>query len=171
MAQPPLIRPAVVTDIEDCLALANREVALPTDLADDLRDADRLLLVAEDAGGIIGYGRTMHFRRAADAPPDSVPTGYYLIGLVVEASCRRKGVGSALTGARLDWISGRAVEAWYFANARNAASIALHTQLGFREVTRAFSFPGLSFDGGEGILFRASPTGWSQISRTVAYTS
>jgi hypothetical protein len=38
------------------------------------------------------------------------------------------------------------------------ASIALHAQLGFREVTREFSFPGLSFDGSEGILFRASLT-------------
>jgi len=28
--------------------------------------------------------------------------------------------------------------------------------LGFREVTREFSFPGLSFDGSQGILFRAS---------------
>jgi ribosomal protein S18 acetylase RimI-like enzyme len=158
MVQPPLIRRAVPTDIEPCLTLANREVELPTGLADDLREADRLLLVAEDARRIIGYGRTMHFRRAADAPADSVPTGYYLTGLVVDASCRRMGVGSELTRARLVWISGRATEAWYFANARNAASIALHAQLGFREVTREFSFPGLSFNGSEGILFRAGLT-------------
>jgi ribosomal protein S18 acetylase RimI-like enzyme len=155
MAQPPLIRRAALADIEDCLALANREAEPPTDLADDLGEADRLLLVAEHAGRIIGYGRIMYFRRAADAPADSVPTGYYLVGLVVDAACRRKGVGSGLTRARLVWISGRATEAWYFANARNAASIALHAQLGFREVTREFSFPGLSFDGNEGILFRA----------------
>lgn len=158
MVQPPLIRRAVPTDIEQCLTLANREVELPTGLADDLREPDRLLLVAEDARRIIGYGRTMHFRRTADAPADSVPTGYYLTGLVVDASCRRMGVGSELTRARLVWISGRATEAWYFANARNAASIALHAQLGFREVTREFSFPGLSFNGSEGILFRAGLT-------------
>jgi ribosomal protein S18 acetylase RimI-like enzyme len=155
MVQSPVIRRAVLTDIEECLALANREAELPTDLADDLREADRLLLVAQSAGRIVGYGRAMQFRRTTDAPPDSVPTGYYLVGLVVEASYRRMGVGSELTRARLDWISGRATEAWYFANARNAASIALHAQLGFREVTREFSFPGLSFDGNEGILFRA----------------
>ena len=155
MVQPPLIRRAVATDIEDCLALAARDVESPTGLADDLRDLDRLLLVAEDAGRVIGYGRTMHLRRAADAPADSVSTGYYLVGLVVDASCRRKGVGSELTRARLAWISGRATEAWYFANARNTASIALHAPFGFREVTREFSFPGLNFDGSEGILFRA----------------
>jgi len=158
MVQPPLIRRAVATDIEDCLALAARDVELPTGLADDLSALDRLLVVAEDAGRIICYGRAMHFRRAADAPADSVPTGYYLVGLVVDASCRRSGVGSELTRARLAWISGRATEAWYFANARNTASIALHVHLGFREVTREFSFPGLSFDGSEGILYRASLT-------------
>ncbi len=57
MAQRPLIRPAVLADIEDCLTLASRERESPTGLADDLREADRLLLVAEDAGRIIGYGR------------------------------------------------------------------------------------------------------------------
>jgi L-amino acid N-acyltransferase YncA len=55
---------------------------------------------------------------------------------------------------RLDWIRRRAAEAWFFANARNTASIALHRELGFEEVSRRFSFPGLTFDGGDGILFR-----------------
>jgi ribosomal protein S18 acetylase RimI-like enzyme len=154
-----VIRLAVSTDIVECLALAARDVELPTGLADDLREEGRLLLVAEDAGRVVGYGRTMHFRRGAGVPADSAPTGYYLVGLVVDARCRRKGIGSELTRARLAWISGRATEAWYFANARNTASIALHAQFGFGEVTREFSFPGLSFDGGEGILFRARLSG------------
>jgi hypothetical protein len=67
MAPMPLIRGAVPTDIGECLALASREVASPTGLAHDLEDGERLLLVAEDAGRIVGYGRTMHFVRAADA--------------------------------------------------------------------------------------------------------
>ena len=152
----PLIRRAVPADIKDCLALGGREGAPPTGLADDLADIERLLLVAEDAGRIIGYGRAMHFRRGVNPSADAVPTGYYLVGLVVDASRRRKGVGSELTHARLAWIAGRTTDAWYFSNVRNTASIAFHARFGFREVTREFSFPGLSFDGGEGILFRVS---------------
>jgi hypothetical protein len=64
-------------------------------------------------------------------------------------------VGAALTDARLEWISGRATEAWYFSNACNAASIRLHARFAFREVTREFTLPGVTFEGGEGILFRA----------------
>jgi hypothetical protein len=59
-----------------------------------------------------------------------------------------------LTDKRLRWIGERAREAWFFANARNQASIDLHRRFGFEEVSRSFSFPGLAFDGGEGILFR-----------------
>jgi len=42
--------------------------------------------------------------------------------------------------------------AWYFTNARNEASLRLHRELGFREVTRDFSYPGVTFEGGVGIL-------------------
>jgi hypothetical protein len=57
--------------------------------------------------------------------------------------------------ARLRWISERADAAWFFANIRNTGSIELHHRFGFEEITRDFSFPGLAFQGGEGILFRA----------------
>jgi GNAT superfamily N-acetyltransferase len=75
------------------------------------------------------------------------------MGLVVHPDHRRRGVGAALTQARLDWMSTQAEEAWYFANARNAASIALHASFAFEEVTRSFFFPRVDFDHGEGILF------------------
>jgi ribosomal protein S18 acetylase RimI-like enzyme len=76
------------------------------------------------------------------------------MGMVVHPDHRRQGAGAALTRARIDWISTRADAAWYFANARNAASIALHEPFGFEEVTRSFFYPRVDFDGGEGILFR-----------------
>jgi hypothetical protein len=41
---------------------------------------------------------------------------------------------------------------------RAMASVELHRRLGFEEVTRDFSFPGLTFEGGKGILFRAPIT-------------
>jgi hypothetical protein len=52
-------------------------------------------------------------------------------------------------------IAGRAPEAWYVTNARNHRSLRLHERLGFREVTRDFVFPGVTFEGGVGVLSRA----------------
>jgi len=43
-------------------------------------------------------------------------------------------------------------EIWYFTN---AASLLLHYRLGFREVTRDFTYPGVTFTGGVGVLCRA----------------
>jgi RimJ/RimL family protein N-acetyltransferase len=91
--------------------------------------------------GIIGYARARLFEPEAQVPDDIAPPGYYLMGVFVVPNERRTGIGAALTQARLDWIANRAPTAWFFVNARNAASIALHERLGFEEVTRRFSFP------------------------------
>jgi aminoglycoside 6'-N-acetyltransferase I len=102
----------------------------------------------------MGYGRVRLFEPKGEASADTAPRGYYLIGVFVAPDQRRSGIGAALTQARIDWISERAADAWFFTNARNTASIELHRRFGFEEVSRRFSFPGLTFDGGEGILFR-----------------
>jgi hypothetical protein len=47
--------------------------------------------------------------------------------------------------------------AWCVTNARNRASLSLHTDLGFAEVGRAASYLGKHFDGGVGVLLRADP--------------
>jgi ribosomal protein S18 acetylase RimI-like enzyme len=154
------IRNAVEADLERCVALALLAAPEPgaeswkKALAADLEDLDRLLVVAEANGGIAGYGRARLFEPAPDAPADSAPRGYYLTGIFVLRAERSRGIGTALTQARLDWVCRRSAEAWFFANARNNASIELHRRLGFEEITRRFSFPGLTFDGGEGVLFR-----------------
>ena len=75
---------------------------------------------------------------------------------MVDVAARRRGVGHALTDARLRWIAERAEHAWTFVNARNHASIDLHAAFGFEEVTRDVAFPVVTFEGGEGILFRAT---------------
>ena len=77
-------------------------------------------------------------------------------GVVVEDRWRRHGIGRALTLARLDWIRERATDAWYFTNAQNQVSLDLHADLGFEEVTRAFTIPGTTFEGGVGVLCRAT---------------
>ena len=89
------------------------------------------------------------------------PRGYYLVGVSSPRPARRRGVGRALTEARLAWIGDRAREAWYFANVRNTASLELHRRLGFVEVTRSFWYPEVTFEGGEGVLCRVRLPTWS----------
>ena len=125
-----------------------------TSLLEDVESPDRLLVVAECADDVIGYGRVMRFVPEPEAPSDIAPAGYYLMGMVVHPDHRRRGVGAALIQARIDWSARRADALWYFANARNAASIALHEPFGFAEVTRSFFYPRVDFDRGDGVLFR-----------------
>jgi ribosomal protein S18 acetylase RimI-like enzyme len=125
-----------------------------TVLRREVEDPEHRLVVAEIGDAIVAYGRAGLFEPAPEAPADTAPRGYYLTGIFVHPDQRRGGIGAALTQARLEWIGERADDAWFFANARNVASLELHRRFGFEEVTRRFSFPGATFDGGEGILFR-----------------
>ncbi len=114
----------------------------------------RLLLVADLDQTCVAYGKARFHKQAPGAPENAAPEGWYLSGLVVGESYQRRGVGEALTRSRLAWLQLRCREVFYLANARNQASIDLHDRLGFREVTRDFDYPRVTFDGGEGILFR-----------------
>jgi hypothetical protein len=64
------------------------------------------------------------------------------------------GLGTQLTSARLEALARVADTAWYFVNAKNQASIALHAKFGFIEHARSERIAGVDFNGGEGILFR-----------------
>lgn len=77
--------------------------------------------------------------------------------MVVAPAWQRRGIGEALTRARLAWARRRTDEVWMFNNARNEVSLALHGRLGFVEVGRASSYLGEPFDGGAGVLMRAEP--------------
>jgi ribosomal protein S18 acetylase RimI-like enzyme len=113
-----------------------------------------LLLVAENAGEVAGFGKVGYFAPPLASPENVSPTGWYLTGVVVSPAHRRRGLGLMLTMARLDWIAERSHEAFYFANAHNRASIDLHHAVGFEELTRDFYHPNVRFEGGSGILFR-----------------
>lgn len=155
-----LVREGRADDVGSCVTLAliaapDSDVSIwRASMLEDVESPDRLLVVADTADEVIGYGRVLRFVPEPDAPTDIAPAGYYLMGMVVHLDHRRKGVGAALTQARIDWVSERAEAAWYFANERNAASIALHEPFGFEEVTRSFFYPRVDFDRGGGILFR-----------------
>jgi ribosomal protein S18 acetylase RimI-like enzyme len=126
-------------------------------LAAAIDDDARLVVVARarataGVGGFLGWGKT-HFQ---DHDDGAAPKGHYLGGLTVRPDCRRSGIETALTQARLDWIWRRAPEAWYVVNAANLASIELHRPWGFVEVASASSFHTTTFDGVVGILMRAA---------------
>lgn len=115
------------------------------------QDVRAIVLVAEAEDLVIGFGKARLL--AGMSPGCSMPEGWYLTGLVVEPHWRRCGVGTRLTEARLAWISERSDRAYYFSNARNRVSIAMHERFGFAEKARSTRFGEVSFVGGEGILF------------------
>lgn len=113
---------------------------------------DRLVHIAERGGQVCGYGKAEWLDPGAQG--GSGPAGWYLAGLVVAPSARRHGVGRLLTQSRLTSLASRTREVWYFANTRNAATIRLHEEFGFAQQDRDFAIPGVSFEGGDGVLFR-----------------
>jgi ribosomal protein S18 acetylase RimI-like enzyme len=155
-----IVRETADGDVESCLRiLMAREAGNPNQRRARLRqciesDVDGFL-VAEVDGKVAGFGRVQLLTPPPEAPRNVAPLGWYLIGVMVDSRWRRRGLGDALTVARLDWVRQRANEVRYFANARNQASIDLHSKYGFVEVTRDFTDPGVTFDEGmgTGILF------------------
>lgn len=150
------VRPLQAEDIEQCAELAvhrnGHDIGIwRGSFERTLTREDRQTFVALKNGRVIGYASITWMDPVADGGANA-PEGWYLTGVVVDSHLRRRGVGRRLTEARLEWLSGRTDRAWYFAAAVNRSSLDLHTALGFREVTRDFSIPGVSFSGGEGIL-------------------
>jgi len=100
---------------------------------------------------VVGWAQTSH----RTVVTDPAPAGHYLAGVTVDPRLRRRGVATALTRARLEWVAGRAMEAFFVVNARNLASIALHRPWRFAEVARGPRLAGVTFEGGVGLLLRA----------------
>lgn len=114
---------------------------------------DRVVLVAEVKGELVGAAKT-HFHERADG---DVPAGHYLGGVIVDPAHRRQGIGAALTRARMEWIGSHADAAFYFANEHNTASIRLHEAFGFRPLGSYSAIHGVTADDGRSklILFTA----------------
>ena len=150
-----LIREATHDDLDSLAAIRLAVVTRTREdwatVIDKALDDDRLLLVAEIDGEIGAFAQSHYLE---EHPVDHGPAGFYLTGVTVIPAHRRTGLGRTLTAARLDWIGQRADTAWFFASADNAASIRLHEEFGFGEVCRGPVIHGVTFDSGEGILFR-----------------
>ena len=159
-----IIRPARVSDADAIGRISgDREgkdpeeaiAAVERALRDGSIGRSRVVLLAEVDGSVAGFGKVQYREGETTMPEGGLPEGWYLTGVVVDPRFRRRGIGTRLTAARMRWIAERGSAAYYFANARNRVSIALHEGFGFVEIARGPAFGSESFVGGEGVLFKA----------------
>ena len=158
------VRPAEISDTDAVGRIsAEREGGIAREHAEGFRreleygrtQGKAMVFVAELDGQVIGFGRVQYREGEATMPEGGLPGGWYLTGTVVDSRFRRRGIGTRLTAARMRWIAERGSAVYYFANARNRVSIALHEGFGFIEIARGPAFGSESFVGGEGVLFKA----------------
>lgn len=136
-----LIRAATTDDVDAITSLYN-DLGVATTASYDLRPAttderrawlddhlahDWPVIVAEDAGAVIGYAAYSAFREKA---------GYDLTvehSIYVASGRQSEHVGTALMGALIDIARGHKLHAMVgVADADNAASIRFHESLGFK---------------------------------------
>jgi len=158
------VRAAEVADLDACAELiVSRTGGSAAErrgrLLADLSDPDRYAVVAVVDSEVIGYGGVIRHEVSPTDPTTMAPTGYYLVGLIVAPAWRRHGIGELLTTQRMRWTAERADAIYYFANLANGATLDLHSRLGFREVTRDFTFPSDPLKPGTGVLLRADLSG------------
>lgn len=158
------VREVADADFHVCARLAALQAGGSTQWwADRLRaslSSERVMFVATVEDRIAGYAR-IRWRTPSAEGGHRVPDGWYLSGILVDATLRRRGVGRALTQARLDWVWQRADHAYMVASHKDLTSIDLHRELGFREITRDFYLPGVVFIDG-GVLLECTPTSLSE---------
>jgi ribosomal protein S18 acetylase RimI-like enzyme len=134
--------------------IADCEASVSGELDRIERNATRkYICVGEIDGVIAGFGRATYLPGSEIPGARGMPDGWYLTGVIVDPSWRRRGVGHALTRHRMGWVAEQADAVYYYASARNRPTHDLHAAFGFAEVTRNFAFPGTDFTGGMGILF------------------
>lgn len=156
-----VVRPGAADDIEACVALSSTFDPAGADAwrrtleRTVLDGVGRALFVAETADAqIVGYGRVVR------SEPPATPDGWYLLGLIVDAAWRRRGIGEALTKARMHWVRQRAERIFYFTHQDNRASQKLHEALGFRSLPGEFLPPGGTAEFAKTqLLFVAALTG------------
>ena len=166
------LRPAAAADLPRLAPIAAAREGVPLEQAlerferhfTETSAGQALLLIAEVGGEAVGFGAAAYFTPPSDPAPNMAPEGWYLAGVVVAPRHRRRGIGAALTAARLEWIAARSRRAYYVANERNRVSIELHEAFGFVEATRDFTYPRATFEGGGGVLFVREVEGESGLS-------
>lgn len=159
------VRIATLADADAVAALASERHGEPLEvsqagarkeLTSDTYGTKGTLFVAVEQEVVLAFARarwvTMEQVEAALRPPD----GWYLGGVIVAPDHRRRGIGRALTAARLTWLRARGDEAFYLTNRANRVSIALHEEFGFEEHMAHFRHPVAGLEPGEGMLYRVA---------------
>ncbi len=157
-----LIRDAEPRDVDALAALSAARNGRPLDRAREgmrrrLDFENALLLVATIGDAFLGYAGAQVLEPPPQPDGSATPSGWYLTGLVVAPAHRRRGVGAGLTSARMERLASHDVFA--FMSDANRASIVLHENLGFARVLDHFAYPGVSFTGGSGSLYRLAHRG------------
>jgi ribosomal protein S18 acetylase RimI-like enzyme len=80
------------------------------------------VFVAVGDGAVIGFAIMRYFTPADDAPSNSAPEGWYLLGINVKREYRRRGIGTELIIARLKFIPNEYKKAYFFTNTKNFTS-------------------------------------------------
>ncbi len=150
------VRPATPDDIEaiaridEVYGIGSVETLVPRILASFERvargEVRAYTCVAPVKGEVVGYGICKFNVWSEKHEESGLPDGWYLSGLQVLSSHRRRGIGRALTEHRLMWLSERTDVVYYNADEVNGPSIELHERLGFVEVARGILPPRRSND-------------------------
>jgi len=133
------IEPLTEADVASAVGLAVRVLGVkPGDrgeqFAADVTGERRQMFVAKANGQLVAYGRILDLP-AGEAGPGT-PAGCYLGGVLVDPAWRGHGIATALTRTRLRWAFARTGTVFYVTEADNAASLHLHSALGFEEIKR-----------------------------------
>ncbi|MCG2803423.1 MAG: GNAT family N-acetyltransferase [Cellulomonas sp.] len=115
----------------------------------ELARTDAYHVVAQCGEEVVGASAVKLWPSPADAP-----TGWYVSGITVVPGWRRRRIGERMLELELADVDRLHEPTWCVVNARNGASLDLHTRHGFVEVTRAPAFAGITFSGGTGVLLR-----------------
>lgn len=163
---PPLIRVARAADRDGAHEVTRQAWSRPPrvgwfecllDRAAEAPDR-RGMWVAVVEERVVGLALACLFPGDGSVTIHAAPPGWYLLSLAVSRALRRRGIGAALTRTRLAWMRQRgAVAAYYFQEAGNDASRALHRPFGFEVVGGPVVFPGTEGEGD--LLFRAPLAG------------
>jgi aminoglycoside 6'-N-acetyltransferase I len=139
------VRPLTHDDIPYCAELASlssgrsaTELAAAYDSLLAKPDHGHLVGAFDDDNTLLGFARTVSLHESDVDTARPVPAGWYLLGLNVAPSHRRKGIATSLTAARLQWLNGRTHEVFYTARRDNHASIALHKRFGFTRLGNGY---------------------------------
>jgi ribosomal protein S18 acetylase RimI-like enzyme len=140
------------------MPLSDVERVTDRELTSVERDPKYRLFVAELDGKVIGFCR---FYDSAGLPPEKKifpsPEGWYVMGILVEPSLRRRGIAGFLAEHRLTALrEAGATEVYSVVDEKNETSLHMHRSFGFEEVAKAEGFLHIRFESGSGRLFRKS---------------